>query len=129
MEYDELLSEYKRLLNENKKLILENERLRNQLNIPIETHFEVKAIPIYMHNQSTPKEKIKFFMSLFRGREDVCAKRWYSLKSEKSGYQPVCGIEWNDEFCDKRKLEVDASVINFFRLNVFLREMFFYVVL
>ena len=42
-------------------------------------------------------------MSLFRGREDVYAKRWYSVKSEKSGYSPVCLNEWERGLCDKRK--------------------------
>lgn len=54
-------------------------------------------------NQSSPEEKIALFMSLFRGREDVYAKRWHSEKSGKSGYQPVCLNEWNPRLCDKRK--------------------------
>ncbi|MCM1296585.1 MAG: DEAD/DEAH box helicase family protein [Muribaculaceae bacterium] len=48
-------------------------------------------------------EKVALFRSLFRGREDVFARRWYSPKTEKSGYQPVCIREWNREFCDKKK--------------------------
>lgn len=48
-------------------------------------------------------EKVKLFRSLFKGREDVFAKRWYSDVSKKSGYQPVCEHEWNREFCDKWK--------------------------
>ena len=35
--------------------------------------------------------------ALFKGREDVFAKRWYSDVSKKSGYQPVCEREWNSE--------------------------------
>lgn len=54
-------------------------------------------------NQSPSEEKIKLFRSLFRGREDVYAKRWYSEKSGKSGYQPVCLNEWSTWLCDKRK--------------------------
>lgn len=52
---------------------------------------------------STSEEKIALFMSLFRGREDVYAKRWHSQKSGKSGYRPVCLNEWNPWLCDKRK--------------------------
>ena len=48
-------------------------------------------------------EKVKLFRSIFKGREDVFAKRWYSDISKKSGYQPVCENEWKQEFCDKRK--------------------------
>ena len=55
-----------------------------------------------MHSLSL-QEKIGLFRSIFKGREDVFAKRWYSDTSKKSGYQPVCEREWNREFCDKRK--------------------------
>ena len=54
-------------------------------------------------NQSPSEEKIKLFRSLFRGREDIYAKRWHSEKSGKSGYQPVCLNEWNTWLCDKRR--------------------------
>lgn len=49
------------------------------------------------------QEKVALFQSVFQGREDVFAKRWYSPTTKKSGYQPVCEREWNREFCDKRK--------------------------
>lgn len=52
------------------------------------------------------EEKVALFRSLFRGREDVFARRWYSRTSDKSGYQPVCLNEWNRAFCDKRSLNV-----------------------
>ena len=51
----------------------------------------------------SPEQKIAIFRSLFRGREDVFARRWYSMVSGKSGYQPVCLREWNAQFCDKKK--------------------------
>ena len=51
------------------------------------------------------QEKVDLFQSLFKGREDVFAKRWYSASTKKSGYQPVCEREWNKEFCDKRKFK------------------------
>ena len=41
------------------------------------------------------------FKSLFKGREDVFARRWYSKTSGKAGYQPVCQNEWSP-LCDKR---------------------------
>jgi superfamily II DNA or RNA helicase len=52
---------------------------------------------------STAEEKIELFMMLFRGRNDVYAKRWYSTKSKKSGYSPVCLNEWDHRVCDKLK--------------------------
>ena len=39
---------------------------------------------------STPQEKINLFKSLFIGREDVFALRWFNSKSGKSRYSPVC---------------------------------------
>lgn len=54
-------------------------------------------------HQLTLQEKVALFQSLFQGREDVFARRWYSSTTQKSGYQPVCTREWNREFCDKRK--------------------------
>lgn len=35
------------------------------------------------------EEKVDVFRNLFKGREDVFARRWYSRTSGKSGYQPV----------------------------------------
>lgn len=49
------------------------------------------------------QEKVGLFRSLFKGREDVFAKRWYSVTSQKSGYQPVCQHEWDKELCDKQR--------------------------
>lgn len=56
-----------------------------------------------VHKYSAPNEKIQLFRSLFRGREDVFAKRWYSVKTEKSGYSPVCANEWREGVCIKPK--------------------------
>ena len=52
--------------------------------------------------QFSLQEKASIFQSVFQGRDDVFAKRWYSSTTQKSGYQPVCTREWNREFCDKR---------------------------
>ena len=55
-----------------------------------------------INNQSPPEAKIALFRSLFRGREDVYAKRFESKKTGKSGYQPVCRNEWVQGICEKR---------------------------
>lgn len=39
---------------------------------------------------------------MFRGREDVYAKRYYSFKTGKSGYVPACKNEWEPDLCDKK---------------------------
>ena len=56
-----------------------------------------------IHMRSAPEEKIRLFRSLFRGREDVFARRWYSVQKEKGGYAPVCANEWKYGVCIKPK--------------------------
>ncbi len=56
-------------------------------------------------NQYSPKEdKIALFMSLFKGRSDVYAKRWQNKKG-KNGYSPVCLNEWLPGVCQKPKIK------------------------
>jgi hypothetical protein len=56
---------------------------------------------IGINNFSSPEIKIALFRSLFRGREDVFAKRFESKKTGKAGYQPVCSNEWVQNVCRK----------------------------
>ena len=104
--YRELLLRYNELERENKRLSEENLQLRRQLSFA-EAPQENIEIPIIhaasVNKYSSSKEKIELFRSLFRGREDVFAKRWQSTTSGKSGYQPVCENEWAEGLCDKRK--------------------------
>lgn len=75
----------------------ENSRLR-QLLRPAQPLAE-KAGPAA--NSSSPvEEKIKLFRSLFRGREDVFARRWES-RNGRSGYSPACAYEWDPKLCAK----------------------------
>ena len=53
--------------------------------------------------RSPPEQKIAFFGSLFRGREDVYPRRFESASSGRSGYQPACANEWVRGVCDKPK--------------------------
>ncbi len=39
-------------------------------------------------------------MSLFKGREDVYAKRWQNREG-RAGYAPVCRNEWKSGLCRK----------------------------
>jgi len=59
-----------------------------------------KASLIEINNHSPPDIKVALFRSLFKGREDVYAKRFES-KTGKSGYQPVCRNEWVRGICEK----------------------------
>jgi superfamily II DNA or RNA helicase len=49
-------------------------------------------------------ERIKLFMSLFRGRPDVFPKRWDNAKTGRSGYSPACKNEWMKGVCDKPRI-------------------------
>lgn len=50
-------------------------------------------------------ERVALFMSLFKGRKDVFARRWFSKSTGKGGYQPVCVNEWRRGVCDKKKFK------------------------
>ena len=88
--YQELLAAYNKLLMENEVLHKEIDRLHST------------ASPIMKQHLSL-KEKVDVFRNLFKGREDVFARRWYSRTSGKSGYQPVCRNEWDRQLCDKKR--------------------------
>lgn len=51
------------------------------------------------------EDRVALFRSLFRGREDVFARRWQSKTTGKCGYQPVCVNEWRRGVCDKKKFK------------------------
>lgn len=59
--------------------------------------------PACVSNHSSEVAKISLFRSLFRGREDVYARRFESWKTGKSGYQPDCRNEWLPGICMKPK--------------------------
>ncbi len=69
------------------------------------THVEINNVnDNKMFNKySTPQQKIDLFKSLFCGRTDVYAKRYYNTKTGKSGYVPACSNEWVNFVCDKKK--------------------------
>lgn len=128
MNYNELFEKYNLLLTENQKLKSENAELRKRLGFDVlsenigvnKTENNSKAKGIVSDNInnsnadgtinkfSSTDVKIKLFRSLFKGREDVFARRWESVTTGKSGYQPVCGNEWVEGVCDKRKYKCSA---------------------
>lgn len=100
------LEERKQLLKEIERLRKENALLRQQ--IEDRNNYHCVEQPDAPSERSamrrlSPQEKVALFRSLFRGREDVFAKRWFSKASGKGGYQPVCAKEWNPLYCDKKK--------------------------
>lgn len=94
------MEDYK--MSELNMLIAENARLRALL----AQHGIAVDEPITPSQQKSSlslEEKVALFRSLFQGREDIFARRWFSPTTGKSGYQPVCSREWIREFCDKKK--------------------------
>ena len=58
-----------------------------------------------VHHHSDPAAKIALFRSLFRGRDDVYARRFVNLKTGKAGYAPACANEWAQGICDKPRIK------------------------
>lgn len=56
-------------------------------------------------HDSPVSAKIGLFRSLFRGREDIYARRFESPKSGRSGYAPACGNEWVRGVCEKPRIK------------------------
>ena len=102
--YQELKRERDLLLERLSQLEKENERLRHQLE-QYEPHDVAHETAESAMKRLSLREKVTLFRSLFKGREDVFARRWQSRTSEKSGYQPVCANEWKPQLCDKRKFK------------------------
>lgn len=102
MIFQELQAKYEEALSRVKELEGENARLKRVLQEYQIAVDEVEPIP-----KSVPKrvlsveERVELFRSLFKGREDVFARRWQG--KEKAGYQPACANEWNRQLCDKKK--------------------------
>ena len=109
---DDLLTRYNKLLRQYELLRKENEvlksllkihgieyetRMKEDMNKPIYSLVSVPTITLSID------ERIRLFQSLFKGREDVFARRWFSKTTGKSGYQPVCINEWKQGLCDKKK--------------------------
>jgi len=58
-----------------------------------------------VHLQSPSQAKIALFRSLFRGRDDVYARRFESRKTGKSGYAPACANEWIRGVCERPRIK------------------------
>ena len=120
---DELQKKYNLLVAQNEILRKENAELRSLLcahgieNKPRPTNIiEYKPRPSNVIDSiyspiSLPviklslDERVALFMSLFKGRKDVFARRWFSKSTGKAGYQPVCVNEWRRGVCDKKKFK------------------------
>ena len=107
--YDELLKKCALLEKENAALKAELAELKGEpVRVVTEQSTKLSANTVAVNMSSTAADKIKLFRSLFAGREDVFAKRWYSKTTEKGGYQPVCKNEWDKILCEKKKFKCNV---------------------
>lgn len=112
MNYVELYEKYKILEEENKKLKEELLQLKGKfLSEKTEAYCAdidllgkkdtlCKSKTLVTQNSSS-KEKIELFQSLFKGRGDVCAKKW----KNKPGYSPYCYNDFKPGVCNKPKIK------------------------
>jgi len=121
MDYKELLERYNALLDQANQLKKENIQLRAQLGLPesdlVHNTSSVKNTAIRLPEDALDERncfsgvdctsdslsKIRLFMSLFKGRQDVYAKRWKNKNKGTSGYAPVCLNQWRTGICGKPK--------------------------
>jgi hypothetical protein len=132
MDYKELYKRYQTLLVENEEL---REKLRKYESQLDETdpagvvndlsgdNCEQQELSFVKNTTSVnkwsdPAQKVKLYMSLFRGRDDVYAKRWENIKKGTAGYAPACANEWKPGICQKPKIKcTGCKHKNFFPLT------------
>ena len=107
---DKITVERDGLLAENRRLYREFGKPRkskpiNQSGLVSTTSDSLATGYVAVNNESPLSEKSSLFRFLFRGREDVFARQWWSTKSQKIGYSPLCNREWNRTWCGKPRIK------------------------
>ncbi|MCC6187704.1 MAG: DEAD/DEAH box helicase [Anaerolineales bacterium] len=105
-EFTHLASRQSELLN----LIRDLQQERGAL-VPPEGKLQGLSAQSTVTNESSQDTKISLFRSLFRGREDVYPRRFESLKTGKTGYQPACRNPWTDNPADRELLPLTDDVV------------------
>ena len=104
---------YNLLLRQNEALRQENEELKSLLcaqgieykSKQKEEKAAVYSSIIFPSVKLSVEERVALFLSLFKGREDIFARRWFSKTTGKSGYQPACINEWIQGVCNKKEFK------------------------
>lgn len=107
---------YKELLQEIEQLSQENTVLRRKIvelggDVDNLTSVNKVSVANSIKTSTEPliklslEEKVALFQSLFKGREDVFARRWYGIKSGKTGYKPVCVNEYRYGLCNMKTIK------------------------
>ncbi|MDR1897008.1 MAG: DEAD/DEAH box helicase family protein [Prevotellaceae bacterium] len=117
MDTNILLIRIAELETQNFALLKENKRLREALGLQCEIIVEqteenasleqntIIQCDGSINKYSPSNEKIRLFMSLFRGRTDIYAKRCYSKNFNSSYYIPACKSEWVRGICERPKVK------------------------
>lgn len=125
MNIEELQNRCRLLEDENKKLKNEIKLLKHRFNIldehtsgPEHASLDNEQVLIgtgfKVSQNSSNQEKIELFLSLFKGRSDVVAKRWRN----KPGYSPYCFNDFAPGICYKPKIKCsDCKNSAFAQLN------------
>jgi len=99
-ERDRLLAENRRLLqNTPESFGVASPDFNSALGNPSIATTEATDTLRAVNSEAPLPDKVRLFRSLFRGREDVFARLWWSKKSHKIGYSPVCSHRWNPVLC------------------------------
>ena len=81
-----------------KKLEKENEFLKNELRkrgyIFIEENISLNT-----------QQKMEIYLDYFKGRQDIYAKKYYSNKTNTTGWTPACLNEFKEGYCLKGKIK------------------------
>jgi superfamily II DNA or RNA helicase len=121
MDYRKLLEKYNILLEQVDRLTKENRRLKAKLGLQepqalrnTTQAIQMECVPDGETNDVKPLagvcsasdsiSKIRLFMSLFKGRKDVYARRWENKNKGTSGYAPVCLNQWQPGVCSKPEI-------------------------
>ena len=72
--------------------------------LPAHASQPLHSQPIQVDLSSTARAKVALFRSLFRGRDDLYARRFESTTTGKSGYAPACANEWVRGICRKPQI-------------------------
>lgn len=107
---DEFQEKYNLLLAQNEVLRKENAEMKSLLCAhgieykpkQKEVNDSVYSSVLFPAVRLSLEERVSLFQSLFKGREDIFARRWFSKSTNKGGYQPVCTNEWRRGVCDKK---------------------------
>ncbi|WP_373836605.1 TOTE conflict system archaeo-eukaryotic primase domain-containing protein [Jeotgalibaca arthritidis] len=102
IDYEQLLELYNNLLIENKKLKEELASYKNK-KVPLKEKSEFNMF-------ASPQKKIVLFKTLFRGREDVYAKRFIHSQTGDVGYAPAKYPFWKNQ--ETNYMPYDSEVVN-----------------